>query len=56
MGKRTKTVQIFPEWSLCVLSCVQIFVTSWTVVHRILCPWDFSGKNTGAISFSRESS
>ena len=23
-------------------------VTPWTVAHRLLCPWDFSGKNTGA--------
>ena len=23
------------------------FVTLWTVAHRLLCPWDFPGKNTG---------
>ena len=23
------------------------FVTSGTVAHRLLCPWDFPGKNTG---------
>ena len=23
------------------------FVTPWTVLTRILCPWDFPGKNTG---------
>ena len=26
------------------LSCVQLFVTLWTVA---LCPWDFPGRNTG---------
>ena len=30
-----------------VLSCVQLFETAWTVAPRLLCPWDFSGKNTG---------
>ena len=24
-----------------------IFVTPWTVTTRLLCPWGFSGKNTG---------
>ena len=40
---------------MCLLSCfscVQLFVTPWTtaqavVLSRLLCPWDFSGKNTG---------
>ena len=32
---------------VCVLSCVQLFVTVWTVAARLLCPWDFPGKNTG---------
>ena len=38
-----------------LLSCVQLFVTPWTVT---LCPWNFPGKNTGgvAISSSRGSS
>ena len=35
---------------LCVptqsLSCVQLFVTPWTVARRLFCPLDFSGKNT----------
>ena len=34
----------------CVLSPfsrVQLFVTPWTVATRLLCPWDFPGKNTG---------
>ena len=26
---------------------VQLFVTPWTVAARLLCPWDFPGKNTG---------
>ena len=30
------------------LSRVQLFVTPWTV--GLLCPWDFSGKNTGVSS------
>ena len=28
-------------------SWVQIFATLWTYPARLLCPWDFSGKNTG---------
>ena len=32
---------------VCVLSCVQLFVTLWTVALR---PWNFPGKNTG-VSF-----
>ena len=27
-------------------SHVQLFVTSWTVVHQLLCLWGFSSKNT----------
>ena len=30
-----------------LLSCVQLFVTPWTVPTRVLCPWDSPGKNTG---------
>ena len=33
---------------MCVLSCfsrVQLFATPWAA--RLLCPWDFPGKNTG---------
>ena len=31
------------------VSCSVVFdsVTPWTVAARLLCPWDFSGKNTG---------
>ena len=25
-----------------MLSCVQLFVTTWTVAHRLVCPWGFS--------------
>ena len=35
---------------MCVLSrfsCVQLFVTPWTVACQAPCPWDFPGKNTG---------
>ena len=29
------------------LSHVWLVVTAWTIAHRLLCPWDFPGKNTG---------
>ena len=29
------------------LRCVWLSATLWTVATRLLCPWDFSGKNTG---------
>ena len=29
------------------LGHVRLFVTPWTVPARLLCPWDFPGKNTG---------
>ena len=32
----------------CMLSHVQLFVTSQTTAHQLLHPWDFPGKNTGA--------
>ena len=33
---------------VCVFSHFQLFVTPWTVAcQRLLCPWDFPGKNTG---------
>ena len=28
-------------------SHVGLFATSWTVARRLLCPWNFPGKNTG---------
>ena len=30
-----------------LLSRVQLFATPWTVTARLLCPWNFPGKNTG---------
>ena len=30
-----------------LLSCVLFFETPWTVPARLLCLWDFAGKNTG---------
>ena len=30
-----------------VLSCIQFFVTPWTIAHRLLSPWDFPSRNTG---------
>ena len=32
----------------CVLSCVQLSVTPWTVACRFPLPMEFPGKNTGA--------
>ena len=42
----------------CVLSCIQLFATKWTVDSQAPLSWDFPGKNTGvlAISYSSESS
>ena len=31
----------------CELCNVQLFAAPWTEAHRLLCPWDFPGKNTG---------
>ena len=30
-----------------MLSRVRLFATPWTVARKLLCPWDFPGKNTG---------
>ena len=30
-----------------VIGVSDSFVTPWTVVPRLFCPWDFSGKNIG---------
>ena len=35
------------ESVLSCLSYVQLYVNPWTVPTRILCPWNFPGKNTG---------
>ena len=46
---------ILPQWGnvcMCALSCLVMsksLVTLWTVQSsRLLCPWNFPGKNTGA--------
>ena len=34
----------------CMQNCfsrAQLFVTSWSLPARLLCPWDSPGKNTG---------
>ena len=42
----------------CILSCVCVYVTPWLQWARLLCPWNYPGKNTGwvAISSSRQAS
>ena len=37
---------------LCCFSCAWLFATLRTGAPRLLCPWDFPGKNTGAGSHS----
>ena len=38
-------------WGKCwAFSCVQPFGTPWTAAHRLLCPWNSPGKNTGVSS------
>ena len=32
---------------MCMFSHVRLFANLWTVAARLLCPWDFPGKNTG---------
>ena len=32
---------------VCVCSVMSSSVTLWTVPTRLLCPWDFPGKNAG---------
>ena len=34
-------------WCVLSRSVTSDSVTSWTVAHQALCPWDFPGKNTG---------
>ena len=43
---------------VCVLSCVWLFETLWTVAASFLCPWNFQARipEGVAISFSRGSS
>ena len=37
------------KWKVKVksLSCVQLFLTPWTIAHQALRPWDFPGKSAG---------
>ena len=37
----------FPCLCALSLSCVQLSMALWTVPTRLLCPWDWPGKNTG---------
>ena len=40
------SVQQLCARTLCCFSCVQLFVTPWTIQPaRLLCPWNFSGRN-----------
>ena len=39
--------QLPPCVSVHVLDWMQLFATPWAVAPRLLCPWDFPGKNTG---------
>ena len=45
------SIGVFSNITLvCMLShfrCVRLFSTLWTVAARLLCPWDYPGKNTG---------
>ena len=38
-------IYIYMKWKS--LSRVPLFVTPWTAAHRLLCPWNSLGKNTG---------
>ena len=51
-GERRKTwrkISMIYLVYLCAksLHCVQILVTPWTGAHRVICPWDAPGKETG---------
>ena len=55
-GIKSRKFVTLMNLEVCVLSCIQLFVTPWTVgVHgpqdpmdpRLLRPWDFTSKNTG---------
>ena len=43
------------KWKVKVksLSRVRLFVAPWTVAYRLLHPWDFPGKSTGAYSWAK---
>ena len=46
-GTNLRRSQYQYECVLSHISHVWLFVTLWTVVHRLLCPWDSPVKNTG---------
>ena len=39
--------QLLSYCCCCLVAQWCLFATLWTVVHRLLCPWDFPGKGTG---------
>ena len=46
--KVTWFIHLVLDNTLCMLSCfscAQLFVTLWTIAHRLLCWWDSPGKN-----------
>ena len=45
-GKFTKMNTCMWWWCSVAKLCGS-FANPWTVTHRLLCPWDFRGKNTG---------
>ena len=44
-GKSKKTPYSKHDLVLNHFSCVQFFVTLWTVAHQLLCPWDSPAKS-----------
>ena len=54
--KRSLRLQTKEKMIVCVcllVSCVQLFITSWTILPaRLLRPWDSSAKKTGVDSHS----
>ena len=45
-ARRLQVTRALGKWWK-LLSHVWLFATPWTVAPRLLCPWNFSGKNTG---------
>ena len=42
-----KQAGFLKDFVLSHFSRVRLFVTPWTIAFRLLCPWDYPGKNTG---------
>ena len=40
-------IQAHVKSCVCACSVGRLSVTPWTEAHRLLCPWNFPGKNTG---------